>query len=58
MTLEEQDSSLARRLDHADADRVAATFADAVPDPVAEQHRDLTPRARLTAVLAARHPRS
>lgn len=54
VTLEEQDSPLARQLDHADAPRAAAAFADAPPDPVAEQHRDLTPRARLTAVLAAR----
>ncbi|HVF19490.1 MAG TPA: hypothetical protein VNA14_04520 [Mycobacteriales bacterium] len=54
VTLEEQNSPLARRLDQADAERVAVTFADAVPDPVAEQHRDLTPRARLTAVLATR----
>jgi len=56
VTLEEQDNPLAHRLDHADAQRVASTFAGAAPDPVAEQHRDLTPPARLAAVLAARSP--
>lgn len=54
VTLEEQDSPLARQLDDAAAERVRATFAEAVPDPVAERYRHLTPRARLAAVLAAR----
>jgi hypothetical protein len=52
--LEEQATPLAHELDNAAADRIAATFASAVPDPVAERYRDLTPRARLTAVLVAR----
>lgn len=51
--LEEQDTPLARQLAEASPGRVAAVFATAVPDPLAIRYRDLSPRARLAAVMAA-----
>jgi hypothetical protein len=53
VTLEEQDTPLARQLAKASADGVRDVFARAVPDPVAAQYANLSPRARLSAVIAA-----
>jgi hypothetical protein len=52
ITPEEQDTPLARVLAGASLDGVSALFSAAEPDPVAEQHRNLLPRARLAAVIA------
>lgn len=54
VTLEEQDTPLARQLANTSLDRVAVVFANAVPDPVAVRYGHLSPRARLAAVMAAR----
>lgn len=54
VTLEEQDTPLARQLANASLDRVAGVFANAVADPVSVRYGDLSPRARLAAVMAAR----
>lgn len=54
VTLEEQDTALARQLDKRTAPDVAAIFAVARADPVAERYRNLSPRARLAAVLSER----
>lgn len=56
VTPEEQDTPLAHVLTHASRDEIADIFANARPDPLAEKHRHLSPRARLAAVLAARNP--
>jgi len=54
VALEEQDTPLARSLARASRDEVTNVFANAVPDPLAVRYRDLLPRARLNAVIAAR----
>jgi hypothetical protein len=54
VTLEEQDTPLARQLANAWLDRVAGVFANAVPDPVSVRYGHLSPRARLAAVMASR----
>lgn len=57
ITLEEQDTPLARDVAGASLVEVSTVFASAQPDPVAAQYRHLLPRARLGAVLTARMPR-
>lgn len=54
VTLEEQDTPLARQLANASLDGVAGVFANAVADPVSVRYGGLSPRARLAAVMAAR----
>ena len=54
VVLEEQETPLARELDKRTITGVTAIFAAAAPDPVAEGYRNLSPRARLAAVLAER----
>lgn len=54
VTLEEQDTPLARQLANTSLDRVAGVFANAVADPVSVRYGHLSPRARLAAVMAAR----
>lgn len=54
VTPEEQETPLAQALTHASRNAVSTVFANAVPDPLAVRYRNLLPRARLAAVLAAR----
>jgi len=54
VTLEEQDTPLARQLTNASLDHVSGVFATAVPDPVSVRYGHLRPRARLAAVMASR----
>lgn len=54
VALEIQDTELARQLARASRGQISTVFANAVPDPLAVRYRDLFPRARLAAVIAAR----
>jgi hypothetical protein len=54
VALEEQDTPLARQLARRSRDALVGVFASAEPDPVAVKYRDLLPKARLDAVVAAR----
>lgn len=52
--LEDQDTPLARALADLSPTALTDVFAKASPDPLAVRFRDLSPRARLAAVLATR----
>lgn len=56
VTLEEQDTPLARTLNRGSRTTISAVFTAATPDPLATRYRSLAPRARLAAVIAARTP--
>lgn len=45
---------MAQAITHASRREVSNVFANAVPDSLAVKYRDLPPRARLAAMLAAR----
>jgi hypothetical protein len=51
---EGQDTPLAQQLSGASLTTVATVFATATPDPAVAKHLDLTPSARLAAVIADR----